>query len=605
MYTPEQEALARDAFNQHSRRDFLKGAAFGVAVPAIGAGAFYFGYDLAEGHPVRVGVLGVGDEGNVLLGAINPRYIDVRSIADIRPYNLHRAFYGDVYSDAALKARPGLLSVYGWDTEDEARKHIKVYADYRELLKNAKADGIEAVIIGLPLHLHAPATVYALQLGLHVITEKLMGHSVANCKEMAMASKLAHRHLATGHQRHYNILYAEAVDQIRRGLLGNIHHIRAQWHRGNSPGNDSWQMPMPEAFKPDDPLAKRLATELASWKRELKQARGREIETWAKKVAQKEAQLADAILLKGGEFNGTNLQPIEQYGYEAADVEWEDAQNGRQIYHRPAGEELLRWRLWNRTGGGLMVELGSHQLDAASIFLAANNDYYLDSINSTRDRGEKVHPLRCFVSANRNLFGADREVHDHITTLVEFPAPDYDASSIAGRKRKITVQYSTINGNGFGGYGELVFGTAGTLMLQSENDAQLFLNQTATRVGARSGGAAALDTQSSGPAQKAVAGGGGGRGDVSRGYREELEHWAWCIRVNPECADPTLRPRCHPKIALGDAVIALVTNISSNLGRSVDFKEAWFDPDSPDTPETDLLGAADGKPDLTKSIYQM
>ena len=32
-------------------------------------------------------------------------------------------------------------------------------------------------------------------------------------------------------------------------------------------------------------------------------------------------------------------------------------------------EEMVRWRLYNRTGGGLMAELGSHQMDACSIFL--------------------------------------------------------------------------------------------------------------------------------------------------------------------------------------------------------------------------------------------
>ena len=41
------------------------------------------------------------------------------------------------------------------------------------------------------------------------------------------------------------------------------------------------------------------------------------------------------------------------------------------VYDRPAIEELIRWRLWDRTGAGLMAELGSHQLDAASIFLHA------------------------------------------------------------------------------------------------------------------------------------------------------------------------------------------------------------------------------------------
>src|SRR4029077_9492537 len=34
-------------------------------------------------------------------------------------------------------------------------------------------------------------------------------------------------------------------------------------------------------------------------------------------------------------------------------------------------EELIRWRLWARTGGGLMAELGSHQLDASGIFCGA------------------------------------------------------------------------------------------------------------------------------------------------------------------------------------------------------------------------------------------
>ena len=39
-----------------------------------------------------------------------------------------------------------------------------------------------------------------------------------------------------------------------------------------------------------------------------------------------------------------------------------------QQYRRSPLEELIRWRLWNRTGGGLMAELGSHQLDASGIF---------------------------------------------------------------------------------------------------------------------------------------------------------------------------------------------------------------------------------------------
>ena len=52
----------------------------------------------------------------------------------------------------------------------------------------------------------------------------------------------------------------------------------------------------------------------------------------------------------------------------------------------------VRWRLWDRTGGGLMAELGSHQLDAASIFISAMH------------KGEKQHPLSVVAAANRPVF---------------------------------------------------------------------------------------------------------------------------------------------------------------------------------------------------------
>ena len=71
-------------------------------------GAMYFGYDKIT-NPVRVGVIGTGDEGNVLISAINPEYVQVVAIADIRPSSIHRAFHGDWASDAALAALREML----------------------------------------------------------------------------------------------------------------------------------------------------------------------------------------------------------------------------------------------------------------------------------------------------------------------------------------------------------------------------------------------------------------------------------------------------------------------------------------------------------------
>ena len=75
-------------------------------------------------------------------------------------------------------------------------------------------------------------------------------------------------------------------------------------------------------------------------------------------------------------------------------------------------------------------------------------------------------------------------------------------------------------------------------------------------------------------------------GPVSRGYTEEIEHWAWCIRNQDEAN----KPRCYPEVAMADAVIALTTNVAmAQAARGeagfVKFKESWYDRDSGDTPD--------------------
>ena len=113
--TPEERQIGQDNYNDVlsvSRRDFLKGVVAAGAVSGAGLGAAYFGYK-AVTNPVRVGIIGTGDEGQVLIGALTPDYVDVVAICDIRPYNIHRAFHGDWASDAGIAARPGLIAKYG------------------------------------------------------------------------------------------------------------------------------------------------------------------------------------------------------------------------------------------------------------------------------------------------------------------------------------------------------------------------------------------------------------------------------------------------------------------------------------------------------------
>ena len=585
-----------------NRRDFLRTAVSATAVGGAGLGATYFGYKKV-GDPVRIAVIGTGDEGNVLIGGCNPEYVEVKAICDIRPFGQHRAFHGDCSSPAALKRRPGLMRRVGYKTEAEARKAVKVYDTNNGGIMACLDDpDIEAVIIALPLWLHAPVAAQAMKKGLHVLTEKLMAHNVAQCKVMSrMAGSLKDTkgnpiHLATGHQRHYNVKYDNAVNLIRWGLLGQLHHIRAQWHRGNLPGRDSWAMPIPGTGPVQDALNRRLG-KMSSWM----------------DPKSKSSPSQDDI---------KNLQAeIDQWKAWVADKEIDPKKHGYNDYALgdgiiPAMEVLHRWRLFNETGAGLMAELGSHQLDAVSIFLS-----------SLRDDGKKVHPLSVHAAGGRHIMPADRDAGDHVYCMFEFPGPEYSnkfdvgyydplqnypKSKKSGRtwsqidpiagyesdpNKKVMVTYSTINGNGFGGWGEVVMGTKGTLVLDKETDVMLYRNSdTSSKVGVKeSGGGYALDTSASGdysaPAAKAA-----DSGTVSRGYQEEIEHWAYCIR-NP---DKDNKPRCYPKVALGDAVIALATNVAlknandpkSETGGFLRFKEDWFDIDSDETPDGSTIAQA-------------
>ena len=542
--TAEQRALgaanAREALG-FSRRDFLKAAA---AAPALGA--FYFSYGKLEGHdPVRAVLIGTGDEGcQAMVRDHNRDYVNYIGFCDIRPTQLERC-KAEFAKHAQYTPR---------DVET-----LRIYDDYKQAIADPD---VEMVVIALPLFLHAPVAIEALKAGKHVFTEKLMAKTVAQCKDMIQVARANNRLLAVGHQRHYSTTYDNANHLIRQGYLGEIRHIRALWHRNNG-----------------QPIYARRGATLEY--NDNGHAR------WSNPDAPLEydANGNPIVVLGTKERNGLISDGKPLYwdswsrGIPDKDRGVDFAKHGYGSLH-----ELIAWRLYDKYGAGLMAELGSHQLDACSIFLG------------------KVHPLSVSGYGGKYHFRDNREVDDHVFAQFEFPALSAD-----GQPRddeRVIVTYSSICTNAYEKYGETVMGTLGTLVLEEEKDLYLFREGDRNRKNtgpARDTAITMTSTPAGKPVMEASASWSGSGASTSiagviadgkpfRGYREELEHFAWCIRqgdpknyINP--SDETLKPRCRGEVALADAVIALTSNIAMREGRRIEFKPEWFNPDSPETPD--------------------
>jgi predicted dehydrogenase len=109
------------------------------------------------------------------------------------------------------------------------------YQDYRALLDNRN---VEAVIIAVPLFEHYAVTRDALLAGKHVLCEKSLVFQPFEVHALrALAAQHQRQVLQVGLQRRYSRFYQIAKAMVDKGLLGNVTHVHAQWHR-----NPGWVM---------------------------------------------------------------------------------------------------------------------------------------------------------------------------------------------------------------------------------------------------------------------------------------------------------------------------------------------------------------------------
>jgi len=98
-------------------------------------------------------------------------------------------------------------------------KHVFSYDQYEEMLA---ADVVDAVYIALPNSMHAEYAIRAAKAGKHVIVEKPLAISVAECEAMiAAAAAAAGVFLMTAYRLHNEPGAVHALELIRSGAIGD------------------------------------------------------------------------------------------------------------------------------------------------------------------------------------------------------------------------------------------------------------------------------------------------------------------------------------------------------------------------------------------------
>lgn len=156
---------------------------------------------------IGIGSMGTGHAGNVLKGMVPD--MELTAVADIRQSRL----------DWARNNLP---------------ETVKVFDDGRKMIDSGSCD---AVLVATPHYLHPEFVIYALEHGLHAISEKPAGVYTKQVREMNEAAERSDRSFAIMLNQRTNCVYRKLHEMIQSGELGQLRRVNwiiTDWYRNQS-----------------------------------------------------------------------------------------------------------------------------------------------------------------------------------------------------------------------------------------------------------------------------------------------------------------------------------------------------------------------------------
>jgi hypothetical protein len=192
---------------------------------------------------LRIGIIGFGNRAQDLakaIGYIHPSRIESmkkdNTLDDyMQQENLYVALAGicdvfDLHAETGLAIARNEIRPGGYSGTEIP---VKRYRRYQEMLDDKNVD---AVIIATPDHHHARISTEAVKAGKHVYCEKSVALNETELNTLYQTVKASQCVYQLGHQIPQNVIFRQAREIIRKGLLGKITHVETTSNRNSADG---------------------------------------------------------------------------------------------------------------------------------------------------------------------------------------------------------------------------------------------------------------------------------------------------------------------------------------------------------------------------------
>ena len=172
-----------------------------------------FGFKVDPIDKVKVGIIGLGNRGTVLLEMF--KWLVENNNAEI-------IALCDLQEDKVIKAAETLSK---W----QKTKPKTYFGSKDEWKKLAKQDNIDLILILTPWELHAPMSIYAMNHGKHIASEVPIAHTLTDLWNLIEVAERTKKHCVMLENCCYNEEELFVLNMIQNGVFGDLTHAEGAY----------------------------------------------------------------------------------------------------------------------------------------------------------------------------------------------------------------------------------------------------------------------------------------------------------------------------------------------------------------------------------------